>query len=77
MSVICDYVFPEIMGKCNETELDSNFPVRLETETLEAMIKFDVSEDCLRFDGTVAAVFCTGGSCLQSVHDARMHVFNL
>ena len=56
MSVICVYVFPEIMGKCNETELDSNFPVRLETETLEAMIKFDVSEDCLRFDGTVAAV---------------------
>lgn len=45
------------MRKRNETELDSHFPVRLETETPEAMIKLDVSEDDLRFDGTSAAVY--------------------
>lgn len=33
----CDYVFSEIMRKRNGTELDPDFPVRLEAETPETV----------------------------------------
>ena len=44
------------MRKRDKAELDPHFPVRLETETPEAVVELDVPEDGLRFDGTVAAV---------------------
>ena len=43
-------VFPEVVGECYETEPDLHFPVRLETEPLEAVVELDVTEHCLRFN---------------------------
>ena len=44
------------MRKRDKAELDPHFPVRLETETPEAVVGFDVTEDGLWLDGASVAV---------------------
>ena len=57
--------FPEVVCECDETELHLHFPVRLETEPLEAVVGFDVPEYGLRFNRAGTPVRQTPFACQE------------
>ena len=56
MAVNGDYLFPEIMCNCSETELDLDVPVRHGTKTHDAPVALNLPEESLMFDRVVTSM---------------------